>query len=992
LLELQELEDENNVISEQFIDMVFEKFNELPITENNLSPRRYFIHRCISILPLESPIRLHLYKKIFSQEPLPLTFPTIHRVFLTEQHEQDDLFIGLINDPHEALEGSERLQVIEEVLNEKHFDSAISALCCDVIQTQFFDAYGIKRLSKHFMKATEILITTDVKYLQRIFIPHLGEIPWNNNDNRLGYNPYWCLEQCKQAEHAATRIIVRGDDTHLRELIKTILNPNADEIINHRISFSGMIITRLYLIQASREWNQSETLLANHITKFLDNKQDKNRIPPIYKQTLTNFLMNKQELCRIGPEDDNRKVYMASVIAHVIALHISVPPNSSPLAMYMQALQDCKNDFILGCPSDEQTVVINAVMMSNMADKRLTRYQCECGYVYLVGECGNVTHASSCPKCKRIIGGQAYDRPAAGNSRLDNIPLTEPKNANDQRGYIIETPNTENFYSIRLMSPASYRIIHLFTHAIIGIQAPSQNVTRFIKGNANTNNLGENDMAEYCAAHINHDWDALKKILACGDEQLALLLHAIISEMTRQPLPRQAKLNTSNERETWELQFNQKYVTPLIKNVMGSVTDFRMQLETNAVNAQPKIESEINEMVTLNDLYVANHLPRLWRLIGVTNFDNFRAYYLNNIEYKESFPFLAVFLKHEKYLSLIRCLLPIVKFVQILHTSLSYRMERQDARSLTFRKFINDESENDDTGETGRSLKNAFKLFATAWNKLIPHVKRYQCLELPYDMPEMNEDRHVVLGFYEEANEGLFLCGAIDFLVQLQNDFLKEVIEIPSATCQSLKFLEQTVIQTNKKGKHTTPPMYQLQSISLEKIRPVHIVSYEYDSNIFGHSQFDLRIGHGREIQYDLSKIEAELAFELVHDKAFIVPNEQKSYMESFVYHKEIFQGSMTLLSEIKELINQEPIPDDKKALFAGTYSSINRSFVKGDYGENSAFAATFSFENPKDLLSTLEMILCFLKRTSGGDGNTLITDYIENWMKSHYFRLQVLE
>ncbi|CAG8460377.1 17990_t:CDS:10, partial [Racocetra fulgida] len=971
LLELKELEDENEVISEQFIDMVFEKFNELPNTENNLSPRRYFIHRCISILPLESPIRLHLYKKIFSQEPLPLTFPTIHRIFLTELHEQDDLFIGLINDPHEALEGSERLQVIEEVLNEKHFDSAISALCCDVIQTQFFDAYGIKRLSKHFMKATEILITTDVKYLQRIcaiaflktfvnklwnsasmensltnpiefdfdvdddddeepiyynqefnindlnqrleltqplihsfvlyllkslrlkgystddirrfceiqqqVIPHLGEIPWDNNDNRLGYNPYWCLEQCKQAEHAATRIIVRGDDTHLRELIKTLLNPNADGIINYRISFAGMIITRLYLIQASREWNQSETLLVNHITKFLDNKQDKNRIPPIYKQTLTNFLMNKQELCRIGPEDDNRKVYMASVIAHVIALHISVPPNSSPLAMYMQALQDCKNDFILGCPSDEQTVVINAVMMSNMADKRLTR-------------------------------------PAAGNSRLDNIPLTEPKNANDQRGYITETPNTENFYSIRLMSPASYRIIHLFTHAIIGIQAPSQNVTRFIKGNTNTNNLGENDMAEYCAAHINHDWDALKIILACGDEQLALLLHAIISEMTLQPLQRQAKLNTSNERETWELQFSQKYVIPLIKNVMGSVTDFRMQLETNAVNAQPKIESEINEM--------------------------------------------------------------------ILHTSLSYRIERQDARSLTFRKFINDESENDDTGETGRSLKNAFKLFATAWNKLIPHVKRYQCLELPYDMPEMNEDRHVVLGFYEEANEGLFLCGAIDFLVQLQNDFLKEVIEIPSATCQSLKFLEQTVIQTNKKGKHTTPPMYQLQSISLEKIRPVHIVSYEYDSNIFGHSQFDLRIGHGREIQYDLSKIEAELAFELVHDKAFIVTNEQKSYMESFVYHKEIFQGSMTLLSEIKELINQETIPDDKKALFAGTYSSINRSFVKGDYGEGSAFASTFAFENPKDLLSTLEMILCFIKRASGGDGNTLITDYIENWMK----------
>ncbi|CAG8708557.1 169_t:CDS:1, partial [Scutellospora calospora] len=60
------------------------------------------------------------------------------------------------------------------------------------------------------------------------------------------------------------------------------------------------------------------------------------------------------------------------------------------------------------------------------------------------------------------------------------------------------------------------------------------------------------------------------------------------------------------------------------------------------------------------------------------------------------------------------------------------------------------------------------------------------------------------------------------------------------------------------------------------------------------------------------------------------------------------------------------------KALFVGTYSNY------GNYGEG----GSSTLENPKELLSALEIILCFLKRTSGGDHDILITEYIENWMK----------
>ncbi|CAG8500227.1 5896_t:CDS:1 [Cetraspora pellucida] len=606
----------------------------------------------------------------------------------------------------------------------------------------------------------------------------------------------------------------------------------------------------------------------------------------------------------------------------------------------------------------------------------INRYRCnKCGEIYLVGECGNVTMHSQCPTCKGEIGGRDYNQPSEGNTRLDGEPLTQQRDAKDKRGYIVEEKITETFYSIRTMSPASYRIIHLFIHAIIGIQAPSEVVSKFIKHNAKENNTNLNraeDIAPFCAIHINNDWDALKTILACDDEQLALVLHAILSEMTQQPLQQPARLSTPIERETWENQFSQKYILPLTKNVMGTATDFSILLETNVTNAQQKTKAEVSEVMKLNDQYMEKYLPRLWRLVGNADINNFRAYYLNDAKHIEAYPFLAIFLKHENNLHLISHLSPIVEFVQILSTSLSYRIERQEARTTTFRQFILKESDSDGTGETRRTLDKAFINFADSWNDLIPYVNRYQCHPLPQAMPKMHDNIPVVFGLLEPVNESLFLCAAIDFLVQLQNAFLNEVVEIPLKTCQSLKFLEKPTIQ-NDDDRHIQST-YHLKSITLDNAkRSKNIISYDNrNSEIFRFSQFDLRIGHGREIQYDLRKIEAELALELVHEKSLIKAVEKELYLEPFVYHKEMFSGSMTILSEIKKLMPQEHIPEDKKAIFVGTYSSY------GNYGEGGSSA----LENPKELLSALEIILCFLKRTSGSDYDTLITEYIENWMK----------
>ncbi|RIB31020.1 hypothetical protein C2G38_2257165 [Gigaspora rosea] len=747
LLKIRKFESElgnDDMFSEQFIEIVFEKLDELEQTEQNLSTRRSFVYRCLGVLQPDSPVRLHPYMKIFSQDPLPLTFVTIYNIFYIESFEKLAQYYLkateiLITNDVKALQLISAIALLKTFANKLWNSTVKSISLTDPIEFKFeADKFSIDHLNNQ-LTLDQPLIHSFKVYLLKLLrlkglsinevkqfcetqqqqLSWLGILHWDDHDSRLDFNPYWCLDHYKQTELASKKINI-GDKSHLNEILYEISDPNVNNVVAKKVSFAGMIITKFYLIQASRELKQSENYLSHQIIECLNSSQ----LPTIYKNSLLNFLSNKYQFCKITTNNDNTKLFISSVVAHIVALHISIPANASPLAAYMQNLQNYKNTFILACPSNEQSVLLNLLIVETKQDpnymyKELTRYTCSCGYIYVVADCGNVIEESKCPNCKKIIGAVngEYGKTAQGAIRLDEEPLTQIVNDQDEQGYIIEMRKTEDYYSVRSMSPAAYRILHLFVHAIIGIQAPSDIVTDFITNNKNANNVG--NIINYCRRHINNDWEMLKNNLACGDEHLSSIIHSILSEMSQDPLQKVKKFTTPIQREAWEAQFSQRYVSSKIKNAIGTATDFRMVMAASTL----KIENEINEIVMINDKYCKDHLPRLWCLIGETSMNSFKAYYSCNNEYAKSFLFINVFLKHEKYLSLIKHMLPIVKFTQILSSCLSYRIERQVARKLTFQQFIINESERDDTGETMRSLNEAFNSFMELWNTLAPHIK-----------------------------------------------------------------------------------------------------------------------------------------------------------------------------------------------------------------------------------------------------------------------------
>ncbi|CAG8503791.1 15158_t:CDS:10 [Dentiscutata erythropus] len=240
-------------------------------------------------------------------------------------------------------------------------------------------------------------------------------------------------------------------------------------ICNDIISSKLLQLPNIKEIIKLGEWRA----LDRHASEYLEAVYKLNNLSNGYKQTIRRILLNNQSLLRLDNTIDNNNLYLKSVIAHIIAMHASIPPDSTPLATYFHKIEACQDMFTLTTVSDVESPILN------------------------------------------------------------NSPITEPIKFEDQPGYIGEQVNKAFGHSVRSMPPSSYRILHLIVHTLIGSSAHSQATLNFL----HRHNQIANNTEQYCLAHINADWTVLKQILDCSDESLALLFHSLLTTMTETLLP-----------------------------------------------------------------------------------------------------------------------------------------------------------------------------------------------------------------------------------------------------------------------------------------------------------------------------------------------------------------------------------------------------------------------------------------------------------------------
>ncbi len=147
------------------VDIIELVFNCLNYDDDDLTFVRSFIMRCLEVIPLESEVRLILYKHLFSRKPFQLINVIIEEIFVTENQEKDEIFFILIKNPERALQQSIRLCAINDCLNIENSD--MMEICCEIIQP-FFNGFELKKLIPYFKHLIEHLIKQEDLALQQI--------------------------------------------------------------------------------------------------------------------------------------------------------------------------------------------------------------------------------------------------------------------------------------------------------------------------------------------------------------------------------------------------------------------------------------------------------------------------------------------------------------------------------------------------------------------------------------------------------------------------------------------------------------------------------------------------------------------------------------------------------------------------------------------------------------------------------------------------------
>ena len=134
-----------------------------------------------------------------------------------------------------------------------------------------------------------------------------------------------------------------------------------------------------------------------------------------------------------------------------------------------------------------------------------TRYQCPCGFIYTVADCGEVVEPGECPDCKREIGGLEYG--IHNNRRLDNKP--QHGGASRKEGYFHHNPSYDRRKAERELTPLTYRVLHFLLHSAM-------------LGNCFEKSSIKVDHLESILEHLSADWDVMNRILGSTPEGLLM--------------------------------------------------------------------------------------------------------------------------------------------------------------------------------------------------------------------------------------------------------------------------------------------------------------------------------------------------------------------------------------------------------------------------------------------------------------------------------------
>ena len=738
---------------------------------------------------------------------------------------------------------------------------------------------------------------------------------------KLSFDPFYYLTNESNAKIAIAHLIDAENQTSLRNEVIS-----AEHSAERKMKLAAAFTTWLYLVRSERNLRTKEKRAIDVISGEVTN------LPQPFValvQRVTGIKPFQTRELNLSPESSPKDVHRAVFILHLCILltsHYNRKKSAyhSAFLSYLVEPRNSKDTFILALPNSPLDPF--PTNQNCTGEGFPTKCVCRCGTLFTIK---NSKDSATCPGC---LTPADVEKLIKEQSRIQSPSTT---------GYISVPPSDEEYRCVRSMGPSGFRILHLLVHAALygGIALGISDVdslsdVKVIEGKGQ-------DIAEYFFQHIVKDLSALSCLLNCVEEEVMLLLHRIL-EVTKPILTTGALCTTEAMRFSWEKDFSET-ITPLIH-------EFCVKRKLSTLSSSEPLtaaEKQIEECdkPEFGDFNERNkYVPRLFRVTGSRSFNNLRAYYLHiKGESKECNPLLGLFLDFHSRLHLVAHLNNLLVWSRMLETKLSRRLSRNEASKATVSDVVRGEYHCRKFPADKERLRNAFESFKTSWERLRPEIMN----EMGPDVPHITELSPISLCLVERKGQGKFLSTALEVLQQMQNSFLEKVLDIAATgKCAAVKFLER------EEG------VAAVKLVHLQDAQKKEIIHYEWSDDILIHSQCNTEYGHGKELLYDLDRIEKEMAIRYLLGKSYL---SAAGGLREFTFSKELFHACKGIFDDLENIVPQKPLTTDVK--------------------NGLQYLKECSLKDVQDLLEHMEIVLCLLKKRRVGNPSETLAEFTDRWL-----------
>jgi hypothetical protein len=311
------------------------------------------------------------------------------------------------------------------------------------------------------------------------------------------------------------------------------------------------------------------------------------------------------------------------------------------------------------------------------------------------------------------------------------------------------------------------------------------------------------DLPSFFAENVSNDLTLLRSFLSIPMDDVALLLHVVLSNSATQQetstvvLPAKTPQNEADEsfasmshpsiRDYWEEYIDKLHIQPLTSST-SEVLNEKLAAAHRSYGGGDQLDgvvglfaNELQERLSLASIDQHSRsitAPGLWRLAVSFSYEEFLVTLKQIPHGSEKYPLLSMVTGEDpQQLAALRHIPAVLEWFRLLRVNYNGLIDRDTARSKT-----NDIALGDISRESSLSLQKyeqIFQRYCLAWNDSWSNVLRFGCIKFSSDYNSLRMSNETPLSFSlpNEHDEGNCPLSLIHYLIEKHNTYAQRVDE-----------------------------------------------------------------------------------------------------------------------------------------------------------------------------------------------------------------------